>query len=119
MSSAPETELRTARLMLSPLDISYADEMDTALAAHAPGSAGEGRERVVALELAQRALAHYPDARAGGRRRRSGGRGRRGKEAAEVEPALQRAREFAAAGRPVLVNVWLDKTDFRDGAISM
>ena len=38
---------------------------------------------------------------------------------AELEPALQRAREFAAAGRPVLLNVWLDKTDFRDGAISM
>ena len=37
----------------------------------------------------------------------------------EVEPALRRAREIAAAGRPVLVNVWLDKTDFRDGAISM
>jgi acetolactate synthase-1/2/3 large subunit len=41
------------------------------------------------------------------------------KRDAEVAPALQRAREFAAAGRPVLVNVWLDKTDFRDGSISM
>jgi thiamine pyrophosphate-dependent acetolactate synthase large subunit-like protein len=37
----------------------------------------------------------------------------------EVAPALQRARELAAAGRPVLVNVWLDKTDFREGSISM
>ena len=37
----------------------------------------------------------------------------------EVEPGLQRAREIATAGRPVLVNVWLDKTDFRDGSISM
>ncbi|TAK47755.1 MAG: thiamine pyrophosphate-binding protein [Betaproteobacteria bacterium] len=41
------------------------------------------------------------------------------KRDAEVAPALQRARELAAAGRPVLVNVWLDKTDFRDGSISM
>ncbi|TAN54318.1 MAG: thiamine pyrophosphate-binding protein [Betaproteobacteria bacterium] len=38
---------------------------------------------------------------------------------AEVTPALARARELAAAGRPVLVNVWLDKTDFRDGSISL
>jgi acetolactate synthase-1/2/3 large subunit len=39
--------------------------------------------------------------------------------AAEMEGALARAREFAAAGRPVLVNVWLDRTDFRDGSLSM
>jgi thiamine pyrophosphate-dependent acetolactate synthase large subunit-like protein len=38
---------------------------------------------------------------------------------AEVEPALARARELARAGRPVLVNVWLDRTDFREGSISM
>jgi len=38
---------------------------------------------------------------------------------ADVAPALERAREFAAAGRPVLVNVWLDKTEFREGSISM
>jgi acetolactate synthase-1/2/3 large subunit len=38
---------------------------------------------------------------------------------ADVEPALQRARAIAAAGRAVLVNVWLDKTDFREGSISM
>ena len=38
---------------------------------------------------------------------------------AEVEPALQRARAIAASGRAVLVNVWLDKTDFREGSISM
>jgi thiamine pyrophosphate-dependent acetolactate synthase large subunit-like protein len=37
----------------------------------------------------------------------------------EVEWTLRRAREAAAAGRPVLVNVWLDKTDFREGSISM
>jgi len=41
------------------------------------------------------------------------------RRAAEVEPALQRARDLAAAGRTVLLNVWLDQTDFRDGAISM
>ncbi len=38
---------------------------------------------------------------------------------AEVEPAFARARELARAGRPVLVNVWLDRTDFREGSISM
>jgi acetolactate synthase-1/2/3 large subunit len=38
---------------------------------------------------------------------------------AEVPAALARARALAKAGRPVLVNVWLDKTEFRDGSISM
>ena len=37
----------------------------------------------------------------------------------DLEWTLRRARETAAAGRPVLVNVWLDKTDFREGSISM
>ncbi len=37
----------------------------------------------------------------------------------ELEWTLRRARETAASGRPVLVNVWLDKTDFREGSISM
>ena len=37
----------------------------------------------------------------------------------EVEPALQQARAFAAQGKPVLVNVWLDKTAFREGSLSM
>jgi acetolactate synthase-1/2/3 large subunit len=41
------------------------------------------------------------------------------KNAAEVPAALARARAAARAGKPVLVNVWLDKTDFRDGSISM
>lgn len=41
------------------------------------------------------------------------------KHQAEVGRALLRAREVAASGRPVLVNVWLDKTDFREGSISM
>ncbi len=37
----------------------------------------------------------------------------------DAPAALARARELAAAGKPVLVNVWLDKTEFRDGSISM
>ncbi len=41
------------------------------------------------------------------------------KHMAEVIPALQRARELAAQGRAVLVNVWLDKTEFREGSLSM
>jgi len=38
---------------------------------------------------------------------------------AEVSPVLAQARKLRAAGRPVLVNVWLDRTEFRDGSISM
>jgi thiamine pyrophosphate-dependent acetolactate synthase large subunit-like protein len=37
----------------------------------------------------------------------------------EVQPALARARELAGQGKPVLVNVWLDKTEFREGSLSM
>ena len=37
----------------------------------------------------------------------------------DVPDVLQEARGIARAGRPVLVNVWLDKTDFREGSISM
>jgi len=37
----------------------------------------------------------------------------------QVPAALARARELARSGRPVLVNVWLDKTDFREGSLSM
>ncbi len=37
----------------------------------------------------------------------------------EVEAALKRARELARQGRPVLVNVWLDRTEFREGSLSM
>jgi acetolactate synthase-1/2/3 large subunit len=37
----------------------------------------------------------------------------------QVAGALQHAREVAREGRPVLVNVWLDRTDFREGSISM
>jgi thiamine pyrophosphate-dependent acetolactate synthase large subunit-like protein len=38
---------------------------------------------------------------------------------AEVAPCLARARELRAAGRCVVVNVWLDSSDFREGSISM
>ena len=38
---------------------------------------------------------------------------------AEVRAALGEARRIAKAGRPVLVNVWLDKTEFREGSLSM
>jgi acetolactate synthase-1/2/3 large subunit len=37
----------------------------------------------------------------------------------EVADGLARARAAARAGRPALVNVWLDRSDFRDGSISM
>lgn len=37
----------------------------------------------------------------------------------EVLPALRQARELARQGKPVLVNVWLDKTEFREGSLSM
>ena len=38
---------------------------------------------------------------------------------AEVPEALARAKAIAKSGKPVLVNVWLDKSDFREGSISM
>jgi acetolactate synthase-1/2/3 large subunit len=38
---------------------------------------------------------------------------------AEVASGLERARALAASGRPVLVNVWLERSDFREGSISM
>jgi acetolactate synthase-1/2/3 large subunit len=37
----------------------------------------------------------------------------------EVGAALAAARAHARAGRPVLVNVWLDRGDFREGSLSM
>ena len=37
----------------------------------------------------------------------------------EVVPALVRAKNAAAKGRPVLINVLIDPTDFRAGSISM
>jgi thiamine pyrophosphate-dependent acetolactate synthase large subunit-like protein len=41
------------------------------------------------------------------------------KQIGEVPAALARAREIARQGKPVLVNVWLDKTAFREGSLSM
>jgi acetolactate synthase-1/2/3 large subunit len=41
------------------------------------------------------------------------------KDMAEVPAALAEAREVARQGKPVLVNVWLDKTAFREGSLSM
>ena len=41
------------------------------------------------------------------------------KSNAEVPEALARAKAAAKAGRPVLVNVWLDRTAFREGSLSM
>jgi acetolactate synthase-1/2/3 large subunit len=36
-----------------------------------------------------------------------------------VASGLREAREAARGGKPVLVNAWLDKTDFREGSLSM
>ena len=36
-----------------------------------------------------------------------------------VRATLAEARALARQGRPVLVNVWLDKTEFREGSLSM
>lgn len=41
------------------------------------------------------------------------------KSNAEVPGALARARTVARAGKPVLINAWLDRTAFREGSISM
>jgi acetolactate synthase-1/2/3 large subunit len=41
------------------------------------------------------------------------------RRADEVEPVLREAQAIARSGRPVLVNVWLDRTEFREGSISM
>ncbi len=38
---------------------------------------------------------------------------------AEVPAALAQARERAHAGQPVLINVWLARSEFREGSISM
>jgi thiamine pyrophosphate-dependent acetolactate synthase large subunit-like protein len=37
----------------------------------------------------------------------------------ELRPTLAQARALARQGRAVLVNVWLDKTGFREGSLSM
>ncbi len=41
------------------------------------------------------------------------------KRNADIRDALARARDAAKAGKPVLVNAWLDRTSFREGSISM
>jgi thiamine pyrophosphate-dependent acetolactate synthase large subunit-like protein len=38
---------------------------------------------------------------------------------AEVPAALAQARALAHAGQPVLLNVWLERSEFREGSISM
>jgi acetolactate synthase-1/2/3 large subunit len=48
-----------------------------------------------------------------------GGVGLEIRKMGDVPAVLQMAREVARGGRPVLVNVWLDRTDFREGSISM
>ena len=48
-----------------------------------------------------------------------GGEGLLVRTQAELPEALARAQAFARAGRPVLVNVWLDASGFREGSISM
>jgi acetolactate synthase-1/2/3 large subunit len=41
------------------------------------------------------------------------------RHADEVKPALERARDLARGGTPVLVNVWLDRSEFREGSLSI
>lgn len=41
------------------------------------------------------------------------------KHADDVRPALERARELARGGQAVLLNVWLDRSAFREGSLSM
>jgi acetolactate synthase-1/2/3 large subunit len=48
-----------------------------------------------------------------------GGRGILLQRLDQVDAGLQAAREAARRGKPVLVNAWLDKTDFREGSLSM
>lgn len=48
-----------------------------------------------------------------------GGHGIIVRQADRVEASLEEARRAASNGAPVLVNVWLDKTDFREGSLSV
>jgi len=48
-----------------------------------------------------------------------GGRGVLLKSADQTVASLQEARNAAADGGPVLLNSWLDRTDFREGSLSM
>jgi acetolactate synthase-1/2/3 large subunit len=44
-----------------------------------------------------------------------GGHGESVREAKDIQPALQRAREAVKAGTPALVNIWVDKEEFAPG----
>ncbi len=48
-----------------------------------------------------------------------GGHGILIKHRDQLEAGLQEARDAAGNGLPVLINTWLDKTDFREGSLSM
>lgn len=48
-----------------------------------------------------------------------GGHGVLVKHADQTAACLQEARDAASKGLPVLVNCWLDRTDFREGSLSM
>ena len=48
-----------------------------------------------------------------------GGHGVLLQHADETAACLKEARRAAGNGSPVLVNAWLDKTDFREGSLSM
>jgi acetolactate synthase-1/2/3 large subunit len=48
-----------------------------------------------------------------------GGQGVLLQQADQVDAGLRAAQGFASQGKPVLVNAWLDKTDFREGSLSM
>ena len=76
------------------------------------------REQVKLLhdDVGDRARPHRLPPRGRGFRRRGP---RRADGRARCAGVLQQARAIARAGRPVLVNVWLDRTDFREGSISM
>ena len=48
-----------------------------------------------------------------------GGTGVLLKHADQTAACLQEARVAASKGGPVLINAWLDSTDFREGSLSM
>ncbi len=48
-----------------------------------------------------------------------GGKGVLLKQTDQTEACLEEARNAAANGVPVLINSWLDRTDFREGSLSM
>ena len=44
-----------------------------------------------------------------------GGHGESVREAKDIQPALQRAREAVKAGTPAIVNIWVDKEEYAPG----